>query len=263
MARRVSAKSVPTIQTLPTLPSARRVADAARRELASMSRPVGEFDASRYFRGGHDLQFFNVGSPRVRALARRIVGEHPEWTVAEAMAFAEALMPDPVLEVKGLAVEVVARYRRTFKLAHLTTWKRWLASDYAANWATTDAMCGMLIGLLLIRHPDLADRLRSWSRSRNLWVRRASAVGLLPGIRRRLFINQGFETALTLHPDREDLIHKAVGWLLRELSKVEPVRVEQHLLTHRGAIPRTTVRYALERFPVAAKKRLLAATKGR
>lgn len=253
---------VPALRTARNGPTVRRVAEAARRELESMSRPAGEFDASRYFRG-HDLQFFNVGSPRVRALARRLVTEHPEWTVDDGMAFAEALMPDAVLEVKGLALEVVARYRRTFRPTHLATWKRWLGDDYAANWATTDAMCGMLIGPLLIRHPELADRLRPWARSRNLWLRRASGVGLLPGIRRRLFIDQGFETALALHPDREDLIHKAVGWLLRELSKVDPARVERHLLTHRGAIPRTTVRYAIERFPLAARTRLLAATKGR
>lgn len=226
-----------------------------------MARPAGEFDASRYFRGAHDLQFFNVGTPRVRALARRIVSEHPEWTVNEAMAFATGLIGDPVLEVKGLAVEVVARYRRAFRKPHLAAWKGWLADNQAANWATTDAMCGTLIGPLLTKHPELAEQLRGWLRSRNLWVRRASAVGLLPGIRRSLFIDQAFDTALALHPDEEDLIQKAVGWLLRELSKVDPSRVEQHLLTYRDAIPRTTVRYAIERFPAARRQALLADTR--
>lgn len=241
----------------------RAVAEAVRRELERLQRPAGEFDASRYFRGEYALQFFNVGTPRVRALARRTVTEHPEWTIVDALAFAELLIADPVLEVKGVAVEVVARYRRSFAPAHLAMWKRWLAANHASNWATTDSICGLLIGPLLVAHPELAGSLRSWSASRNLWVRRASAVGLLPGIRRRLHIDQGFATAVILHPDEHDLMHKAVGWLLRELGKVDPGRLERHLLEHGPAIPRTTVRYAIERFPAARRQQLLAATRGR
>ena len=256
MKRNRPSRPVPTSRTL-------AAARAARRELEGMSRPAGEFDASRYFRAADDLQFFNVGSPNVRAFARRLVQDHPEWTVDEAMAFAEALIADPVLEVKGLAVEVVARYRRTFRPSHLAVWKRWLAANHSANWATTDAICGLLIGPLLVTHPELAVKLRAWSGNRNLWVRRASAVGLLPGIRRHLHLDQGYATAVALHPDPADLIHKAVGWLLRELGKVDAPRLERYLLVHGSAIPRTTVRYAIERFPVAARKRLLAATKGR
>ena len=92
------------IRPLPPVPSVRvsDVARAARRELEAMSHPAGEFDGSRYFRAADDLQFFNVGSPNVRAFARRLVQDHPEWTVDEAMAFAEALIADPVLEVKEI-----------------------------------------------------------------------------------------------------------------------------------------------------------------
>jgi DNA alkylation repair enzyme len=85
--------------------------------------------------------------------------------------FADELIADRVLEVKGLAVEVVARYRRSFGPGLLTAWKRWLSLDYASNWATTDAICGLLIGPLLLDRPQLAATMRGWSKHRNMWVR--------------------------------------------------------------------------------------------
>ena len=103
----------------------RSVADAAsnaRRELASRARPPGAFDASRYFRTTERLAFLNVGTAVVRALARSVAREHREvWALADAVAFADILMRDPHLEVKGLAIEVLACYKREFVPGLLAT----------------------------------------------------------------------------------------------------------------------------------------------
>lgn len=245
----------------PSSDSPERVARAARRALARLARPSGDFDASRYFRGDHHLQFFNVGTAHVRALARRLVSEHPEWSVADATTCADALIADPVLEVKGVAVEVVARYRKSFSPALLTRWKRWLSQNHSANWATTDGICGSLIGPLLVQHPELASKLRAWSRSSNLWVRRASVVGLIPLARRGHQLDLVYENARRLQPDREDLIHKAVGWTLREAGKADPRRLERYLIAQGSRTPRTTLRYAIERFPPEKRRALLARTR--
>src|SRR5262245_6826212 len=85
-----------------------RVAAEARRTLARLARPAGEFDASRYFRGTSRLGFYNVGTGRVRALAREIVAAHGAWSADDAMAFADLLIADRYLEVKGVAIEVLA-----------------------------------------------------------------------------------------------------------------------------------------------------------
>jgi 3-methyladenine DNA glycosylase AlkD len=233
----------------------------ARRQLQALARPAGEFDASRYFRGNHRLVFLNVGTPRVRACARAIRQAHADWTVDDAMAFADALMRHPELEVKGLAVEVVAGYRRAFRPGLLAAWRRWLVEHRASNWATTDSICGSLIGPLLVAFPPLALRLRSWSRHRNLWVRRAAAVSLIPSVRRGLQLDLAYAIAAELHPDGEDLIHKAVGWLLREAGKTDATRLERYLRAAGTSVPRTTVRYAIERFPPARRQALLRATR--
>ena len=238
-----------------------REARLARRQLASLARPAEDFDARRYFRDVRDLGFYNVGAPVVRRMARTIVhGHRTEWTVDHACRFADILIRDRYLEVKGLGVEVLARYRRTFTRALLPVWKRWLTENHSANWATTDAICGLLIGPLLLAEPTLVQRMPSWARDRNMWVRRASAVGLIPSVRRSQGVRTAYQVARRLHTDREDLIQKAVGWLLREAGKVGPSRLERYLLANGPRIPRTTVRYAIERFDDGKRRDLLLAT---
>lgn len=229
-----------------------------------MARPAGDFDASRYFRGAGDLGFYNVGTARMRALARSIHDAHrSNWSIDEAMAFADALIADRYLEVKSLGIELVARYRRDFTPELLPRWKRWLAANHSANWATTDAICGALIGPLIVRCPGLDVRMRAWSRDRNMWVRRASIVGLIARARRGESLDLVYEIARRLHPDREDLIQKAVGWALREAGKADPARLERYLGANGPSIPRTTVRYAIERFSDDRRRALLEATRGR
>ena len=239
-----------------------RTAARARRDLVALSRPSATFDASRYFRSADDFGFLNVGTQTVREMARRLVREQQgRWAVNDALAFAGALMPDRYLEVKGLGIEVLARYRREFTPKLLPVWKRWLSKNYSTNWATTDAICGLLIGPLLVGHPRLVRQLLTWTRDSNMWVRRASAVALIFPVRGGVGLDTAYEVAHRLHGDREDLLHKAVGWMLREAGKVDVARLEHYLRANGPRMPRTTVRYAIERFPPAKRRALLAATR--
>lgn len=228
-----------------------------------MSRSAGSFDAERYFRGDHGLRFYNTGTGPMRALARSIhAANREQWTVADAMTLADQLIADPYLEMKSIGIEVVARYKRDFTPSLLPRWKRWLARNHSANWATTDAICGLLIGPLLVTYPELVSQLRTWARHPNLWVRRASIVSLIKPIAKSgAAIDVAYDVATILHPDAHDLIHKAVGWTLREAGKVDAPRLERYLRTNGPSIPRTTVRYAIERFAPAKRAQLLRATK--
>jgi 3-methyladenine DNA glycosylase AlkD len=229
-----------------------------------LSRPAGAFDAARYFRGDHRLRFYNVGAVPMRAFAREIYrAQRDRWNVDDAVSFAESVIVDPFLETKSVGIEVLALFRRSFTPRLLPIWKRWLARNHSANWATTDSICGSLVGPLLVAHPELAPRLRSWARDRNMWVRRASVVGLIPLARKGVALDVLYDNALALHGDGEDLIQKAVGWALREAGKADTPRLERHLRAHGPAIPRTTVRYAIERFPPPERAALLEVTRTR
>jgi 3-methyladenine DNA glycosylase AlkD len=239
-----------------------RVVRRVRQELRRAARRAEGFDARRYFRAPGDLGFYHVGTAFVRELARAIHREHSDdWTVLDAMAVADLLMQDRFLETKGVGIELVARYRRAFVPPLLPRWRRWLAAGYSGNWATTDAICGSLIGPLLVAHPRMAPQVAAWAGSRNLWIRRASAVGLIPLVRRGGALELVYRVAARLHADRADLIQKAVGWLLREAGKRDASRLERYLRRRGSAVPRTTVRYAIERFPAGRRKALLSATR--
>jgi 3-methyladenine DNA glycosylase AlkD len=119
-------------------------------------------------------------------------------------------------------------------------------------------MCGVIIGPLLVKHPELIPEMRTWVAHRNLWVRRASIVGLLHPLRRGHALDLVYTIAKALHPHEEDLIHKAVGWALREAGKVDRERLEKYLRANVAAMPRTTFRYAIERFDPRTRAALMA-----
>jgi 3-methyladenine DNA glycosylase AlkD len=241
---------------------ARLAAREATRALARMARPSGGFDSSRYFRGPIDFGFYNVGTAAMRALARQIHAQHKDdWSMDEALAFATVLIEDRHLEAKSVGVEVLSRYRRDFTPRLLPAWQRWFAGNHAANWATTDHICGLLLGPLLVQYPQLAVQMRSWSAHKNMWVRRASIVGLIQLARKGEKLDLVYAIARRLHGDEEDLIQKAVGWTLREAGKTDMPRLERYLRANGPAIPRTTLRYAIERFPEQKRRALLAATR--
>lgn len=243
-------------------PSVGTAAQAAVAALVAQARPAGAFDASRYFRTSEPMSFLNVRTPIVRALGRTIARQHRgEWTVDDAVAFADRLIRDDRFEVKGVAIETLAVFRRQFEPRLLPGWKRWLADDHAANWATTDSLCGSLITPLLLAHPELVDSVAAWTTHRNLWVRRAAAVSLVRLAARGLALDRAYGVATALLADDHDLIHKATGWLLREAGRTDRGRLERYLLDHGPAVPRTAVRYAIEHVPPARRRELLLATR--
>jgi len=243
----------------------RAVAEAAVRairELTQLATPPGAFNPSRYFRPTVPLGFLNVRTPVVRALGRRLAREHrADWTLGEVVAFADLMLRDPRLEVKGAGIETLAGFRRAFRPGLLPAAKRWLAQDHCANWATTDTLCGSVISPLLLAEPALVAKVASWTRHRNLWVRRAAAVSLVRLAARGLSLDTAYEVATDLREDSNDLIHKAAGWLLREAGRTDRPRLERYLRANGPAIPRTTLRYAIEHFPPDQRRVLLAATK--
>lgn len=117
---------------------------------------------------------------------------------------------------------------------------------YINNWDLVDVSAKPIVGGHL-QHRERAP-LHALARSALIWDRRSAIVGA------QWFLRAGetedvFALAAALLGDREDLMHKATGWSLREAGKVDPDRLRAFLGTHLAALPRTTLRYAIERFP--------------
>lgn len=122
------------------------------------------------------------------------------------------------------------------------------------NWDLVDLSAPKIVG------PYLEDRSRRplyrLVRSRSLWERRIAILATFPYIRKGDFID-ALALAGALLGDDHDLMHKAVGWMLREVGKKDVQALEGFLRKHYGAMPRTALRYAIERFPEAKRKKYL------
>ena len=94
-----------------------------------------------------------------------------------------------------------------------------------------------------------------------MWLRRAALVTLVPFARRGRRLVTAYRLAREHFADPEDLLHKAIGWLLRETGKTDGPRLKRFLLRHGPVIPRTALRYAIERFPATERAELLQATR--
>ena len=126
------------------------------------------------------------------------------------------------------------------------------------NWDLVDATAAYIVGDYLLHRPKRERRiLCTLARSHDLWERRIAIVAT------HQFIKHGqcedtFTLAVRLQTDTEDLIHKAVGWMLREAGKYDLSALETFLKTQIRTLPRTTLRYAIERFPEAKRRYYLA-----
>jgi 3-methyladenine DNA glycosylase AlkD len=237
-------------------PDARGRAAEALRELKKLGTPERAAGARAYFKAYDRVEFLGVAAPDVRRLAVRIRREGSDWALGDAVRFADALVARPELEAKTLGFCVLGRFRSLLDDSVLMASRRWLGAS-CQDWASTDTLCGEVIGPLLLDRPRLIPRLRPWRSSRALYVRRASAVALVPLARRGIALAEAYAAVLVLADDREDLIQKATGWLLREAAKTDSQRLAAFLRRSGHRLGRTTVRYATERFSRELRKELM------
>ncbi len=242
--------------------TARALAAEARARLAAVANPRVAAAARTYFKEGEAAAFYGVKAPLLRAIGKELFATvRSSWTVQEAVAFCDVMLARPQLEAKALGVLLLGRFHRAFDPSLLARCHAWLARGRSANWASTDALSTIVIAPLLRGSPAEIGALERWTHDRCLWVRRAAAVALTPLARRGDALESAYRVAAALFDDRNDLIHKASGWLLREAGKTDPARLERFLLRNGPRIPRTALRYAIERFPAADRKRILDATR--
>jgi 3-methyladenine DNA glycosylase AlkD len=238
------------------------IARQALEKLRSQADPERARQVQKYFK--ESVRSFGVSSPMVRAIAAELyLSLKKEWRITQAIKLCAILFPRPELEAKGVAALILVRFKKEFPPELCGQVKEWLAKNYLDNWASVDVFCPEIMGTLLLRYPELIEEIKTWPAHPNRWVKRASIVSFLKLTKKEGFLDIIYEQAVALFPVADDLIQKANGWVLREAGKRDMVRLERFLLSHGPAIPRTTLRYAIERFPETKRRELLLKTRAR
>lgn len=227
--------------------------------LRSKADPRRRAGVQAYFK--EPVRAFGVTAPEVRQIAARLHRQLKGWTVADAIRLCDRMLARPQLEAKGVAILLLHRHRKAYPQALFARVHAWLLGNRLANWASVDALCPEVIGVLLATHAPLRRRIEAWARSPNRWVRRASIVSWLKLARRPEHKDAAYAAARRHFDSDDDLVQKAAGWLLREVGKQDMRALEDFLRAHGPRIPRTTLRYAIERFPPARRRGLLEGTR--
>lgn len=129
--------------------------------------------------------------------------------------------------------------------------------EYVNNWDLVDTSAAAILGTYAMKHPEEQDLIESFAHSKVLWKRRIAMISTFAFIKENKF-NEALHIATLLLEDKEDLIHKAVGWMLREIGNRNQEEEEKFLRKNARKMPRTMLRYAIEKFNEEKRKSYLA-----
>jgi 3-methyladenine DNA glycosylase AlkD len=186
-----------------------------------------------------------------RALHRELAPDQPLL-----LDVAERLFAGSVLEEKALAVTMLQPSLKRFGGAEFRRFEGWLGK--VSSWADHDALAMFLIGPMLEVDPARAKRPLRWTASPNRWRRRAAAVSLIHGLRRGLFYAEAVAVTASLVADRDNMVQKGLGWMLREWAKHDPKAALPVLMGIRTRASRLVLRTASEKLAPALRQRVLA-----
>lgn len=194
--------------------------------------------------------------PILRKIAAAEFRKLRQHTPADILACCDALLDSELRYMRFFAFDFADRCTRGQKPADFARFERWLRR-FVSSWDSCDQLCGGALGHLLLQFPDLAARTVPWRTSKNLWLRRAAAVALIVPVRKALLLQTVMACAKTLLCDPEDLVQKGYGWMLKEASKAFPDQIFAFVMAHRSTMPRTALRYAIEKFPEARRRQAM------
>jgi 3-methyladenine DNA glycosylase AlkD len=228
-------------------------ATAISRKLRSRANPASVAILQSFFKTGPGQygegdRFIGAKVPVIRAVCR----ECRDAPLAEI----QKLLRSPIHEERVLALLMfVDAFKAGDEPAQRRIYDLYLANTaFINNWDLVDCSAGQIVGGWLQGRSTVP--LTCLARSKSLWERRIAIIATFDGIRRGDFDDTFRIADLLLHDDH-DLIHKAVGWLLREVGKRDGAAERAFLKGRYKTMPRTMLRYAIERFPEAERQRYL------
>jgi len=229
------------------------IAQEIERELMRIATPKKAKASGWFFKTGegqygHGDIFCGVTVPEQRLLAKR----YKDLPLQEN----SKLLRHPVHECRLTALIILVEQFKKNTAARKAIYNFYIKNiKHVNNWDLVDASAPHIVGSYLIDKPR--DVLYKLARSKNLWHRRIAIVATYSFIRVGDF-EETLKISENLLDDKQDLIHKAVGWMLREVGKRSKSTEEGFLKVHARNMPRTALRYAIEKFPDELRKEYLS-----
>lgn len=194
-------------------------------------------------------RFIGVSLPNQRKVAKR----HPELSFKDF----QKLVNSDIHEYRMLAGILLANRFRDNELQRKEVFDFYINNiEKFNNWDLIDTTADKIIGRYLADKKEDREILYTLAESKNLWQKRASIISTLEFIRKKDFVD-ALKIAKIHLKDDNDLIHKAVGWILREIGNRNEEVLLEFLKNNYRKIPRTTLRYSIEKFPEEKRDEIL------
>lgn len=189
---------------------------AIREELLAHAEPWKLPVMQRFFK--EPIDAYCTYTVHVRNIAKKHGAEFAGWNGKARTELTEALWASGKFEEGSVAIQLFARMWRKCGRGEWVELSGWFGK-FVGNWAHCDALCGDVLGLMLIAHPEWIREVEKWTEARPVYKRRAAMVVPLKGIRKGLFREEGERIAERMAGQREDILKKGLVWLRKEMAR--------------------------------------------
>jgi len=236
-------------------PTAKEIASQIRQSLKHGGSPEHAAGVQWFFKD--EIKSHGWYTADLRRAARSFRREiRTEFGLDFLVNVADELFSGTVLEEKVAAVFLLEKLDAEFGDPEFKLFETWLGR--ISSWADHDALVHDLIAPMVAGNAARVKNVFRWAKSPKRWHRRAACVALIRGTRAKMFFPEITRLSDSLLSDKDDMVQKGLGWLLRETAKFDPRRTVPYLMKIRKRAPRLVLRTACETLPTTMKKRILA-----
>lgn len=221
-----------------------------RKELSEASDEKTRQSGLRYFR--EEINLYGIKANDVKRIAKANYDRIKNRSKKEIFTLCDTLWNSGMMEETFVACVWSEKLHRLYTPEDFRVVGKWVHHN-VNNWASCDTLCNHTVGDLVQIYPALIDELKKWALSDNRWVRRASSVTLIVPARKGKFLDDIFEIATILLEDKDDMVQKGYGWMLKAASESHQKEVFDFVMKNKMKMPRTALRYAIEKMPADLK----------
>lgn len=226
-----------------------------RTELKRNADNKTRIQGEKFFR--ENVKIYGLRSAQTEQIGKEFYKTLPDKSKSLVFQYCEELWKSGYMEESFIACNWSYNVKKQYEPSDFEVFGEWV-NQYVTNWASCDTLCNHSVGTLVEMYPALLFGLKKWSKSKNRWMKRASAVSLIVPARKGLFLDDIFQIADILHSDPDDMVQKGYGWMLKASSQAHQKGVFDYVMKNKATMPRTSLRYAIEKMPHELKARAMA-----
>lgn len=227
------------------------IIEEIRKELKASADEKTLESGRRFFK--EEVKFYGVKTSEVNKIGKKYFPEIKNESKEAVFALCEELWKSGYNEEAFIACQWSYNFCKNYQPEDFRIFENWV-KNYVSNWAACDTLCNHTVGDFLQIYPQFMPELKKWAVSSNRWVRRAAAVSLIVPARKGKFLNEILEIATILLTDKEDMVQKGYGWMLKASSEANLQPIFDFVMQNKSVMPRTALRYAIEKMPKTMKE---------